>query len=118
MSFSRRRLFGAFFKPLKSGGQKAREVLSREGASPSESPDPSVRTNQVAIIQGRYCLAYQGSYCSTCYERCPVPGAIEFDDANPRIVLETCTGCGVCHDVCPAPENAILVTERRPGVGA
>lgn len=116
MSFSRRRLFGAFFKPLKSGGEKARRVL--QGTTSGNIPPATGTPNQVAIIQGKYCLAYHGSYCSTCYERCPVPGAIEFDDAIPRVVLETCTGCGVCHEVCPAPENAILVAERRPGLGA
>jgi Na+-translocating ferredoxin:NAD+ oxidoreductase RNF subunit RnfB len=71
----------------------------------------------VAVIQGRYCLAYQGSYCTLCYENCPVPGAIGLDDGLARVVLETCTGCAICHEVCPAPTNAILITPRRPGLG-
>ena len=109
MSLSRRGLFSAFLKPLQAGGDKARKVLA--------TPDPFVRTHQVAVIQGRYCLAYQNSFCSVCYERCAVPQAIALNDGVPRIQLETCTGCGICRDVCPAPENAILLTERKPGFG-
>lgn len=119
MSVSRRNLFSKFLKPLQAGGQKAattvRAVTQEAG---SETVSPLVRTDRVAVIQGRYCLAYQGSFCSVCYERCPVPQAIEMSEGMPRIVLETCTGCGVCHDVCPAPQNAVLVMERRPGFGS
>jgi Pyruvate/2-oxoacid:ferredoxin oxidoreductase delta subunit len=32
----------------------------------------------------------------------------------PMVVPEICTGCGICHDVCPAPTNAVLVLPRRP----
>lgn len=110
MSVSRRGLFSAFLKPLQG---KARPARAASGPSAS----PLVRTDQVAVIQGRHCLAYQQEYCSVCYERCPVPGAIDFNEGMPRIVLETCTGCAVCRDVCPAPENAILMTPRRPGFG-
>ena len=62
-----------------------------------------------AIIQGRHCLAYQRSFCSTCSERCPVEGAIQVELGVPQIVADACTGCGICADVCPAPTNAILM---------
>lgn len=110
MSLSRRGLFSAFLKPLQAGSEKARRLVSAR--------DPFVRTDQVAVIQGRYCLAYQHSYCSVCYERCPVPQAISLNEGIPHVQLENCTGCGVCRDVCPAPENAILLTQRKPGFGA
>jgi Pyruvate/2-oxoacid:ferredoxin oxidoreductase delta subunit len=106
VSLSRRDLIHRFFKPLKDGGEKARTVLARSTA---------LQGPTVAIIQGRFCLAYHDEFCSVCYERCPVPGAIELDDALPRIAWEKCTGCGICHDVCPAPENAILVAPRPSG---
>lgn len=111
MSLSRRGLFSAFLKPLQ-GRSKGGPDGKAGGVS------PLVPTDQVAVIQGRHCLAYQQEYCSVCYERCPVPGAIDFNEGMPRIVLETCTGCAVCRDVCPAPENAILLTPRRAGFGA
>ena len=109
MSLSRRGLFSAFFKPLKAGS-------ARTAGSGTKSPFE--RTDKVAVIQGRFCLAFQGSYCSVCYEHCPVPQALQFDDGMPRVDLETCTGCGICRDVCPAPENAILMADRRPGFGS
>lgn len=108
MSLSRRGLFSAFLKPLQSHGKAVKEAAT----------SPFTRTDKVAVIQGRRCLAYQQSYCSVCYERCPVPQALEFNEGLPRVVLEVCTGCGICRDVCPAPENAILMIDRRAGVGA
>ncbi len=121
MSVSRRNLFSKFFRPLQAGSKKAASVVGNAGKN-SDAEDPALRdpdtSNRVAVIQGRYCLAYQGSFCSVCYERCPVPHAIQLNEGMPRVVLETCTGCGVCHEVCPAPQNAVLITERRPGFGA
>ena len=64
---------------------------------------------KVAIIQGRHCLAYQNSFCSTCSERCPEAGAIITERGIPRIVADLCTGCGICHERCPAPTNAIFI---------
>lgn len=115
MSVSRRSLFSKFLKPLRAGSTKAVDEVARGEAGAPGAAEP---TNRVAVIQGRYCLAYQGSFCSVCYERCPVPHALQLNEGMPRVVLEVCTGCGVCHDVCPAPENAVLMTERRPGFGA
>jgi Pyruvate/2-oxoacid:ferredoxin oxidoreductase delta subunit len=127
MSVSRRGLFSKFLRPLQAGSKKAASVVTgaadeyalESGAPPYPGSlvGPEA-TNRVAVIQGRYCLAYQGSFCSVCYERCPVPNALQLNEGMPRVVLEVCTGCGVCHDVCPAPENAVLITERRPGFGA
>lgn len=63
----------------------------------------------VAYIERAACLAYTGSFCTVCSERCPVPGAIELSQGRPTIRAELCTGCGVCAEVCPAPANAVVV---------
>lgn len=63
----------------------------------------------VAYIERAACLAYTGSFCTVCSERCPVPGAITVADGRPTIRPEACTGCGVCAYVCPAPANAVVV---------
>jgi Na+-translocating ferredoxin:NAD+ oxidoreductase RNF subunit RnfB len=63
--------------------------------------------SQVAVIQGRLCLAYRNLFCSTCVERCPVEGAIEVREGVPQVVASMCTGCGDCQAVCPAPGNAV-----------
>jgi Pyruvate/2-oxoacid:ferredoxin oxidoreductase delta subunit len=57
------------------------------------------------------CLAWQGSFCTTCVERCPVEGALVLEAGRPRVVAERCDGCGTCVRVCPAPLNAF---ELRP----
>jgi len=62
------------------------------------------------------CMAHQGGFCTVCSEHCPVDGAIEVRSGRPSIDASACTGCGVCQHVCPAPENAVLLTpaEARP----
>jgi len=71
-----------------------------------------------ASILKHACLAWNGSFCSVCSERCPVQGAIAIDAGRPRILEERCTGCGVCAFVCPAPGSAIMVMplQDRPAV--
>lgn len=76
---------------------------------------PGVLTNQIpaimgtAIITAHLCLAYHGTTCTVCSERCPVEGAIAVASGRPTINEQVCTGCGVCRYVCPAPENAVLL---------
>ncbi len=115
-SLSRRGLFSFFARPFQAQPQtsptRVETVSERTTAGPSQ-PTPA----KVAVIQGRFCLAYS-SFCSVCSERCPVPGAIQVEHGIPIIVPATCTGCGVCHDVCPAPKNAVLMIPRRRVTGS
>lgn len=62
-----------------------------------------------AWVDRSNCLAHRGTLCTTCSERCPVPGALRVDGGKPAIQDATCTGCGVCAQVCPAPINAIAI---------
>ncbi|MCB9904811.1 MAG: 4Fe-4S binding protein [Planctomycetes bacterium] len=62
-----------------------------------------------ARIAPSACVAYRGVVCTSCVNRCPVPGAMELAYGRPRILEAACTGCGVCHEVCPAPRNAVLL---------
>jgi ferredoxin len=66
-----------------------------------------------AKIAPSACLAYRGVACTSCVDDCPVPGAMELAHGRPRIIASACTGCGVCHQVCPAPRNAVLLV---PGI--
>lgn len=98
-------MFSAFMHPLKALSNYREETVESEISEPTKvQPE-----KQVAIVQGRHCLAYQRSFCSTCVERCPELGAIIVENGMPRVVTDLCTGCGICHDLCPAPTNAILM---------
>lgn len=66
-------------------------------------------TMGTAKVTEHMCLAYHGTTCTVCSERCPVEGAIDLTNGKPTVNESTCTGCGVCRYVCPAPENAILL---------
>ena len=65
----------------------------------------------VARISQELCLAYQGHFCQACVNNCPLSGkAIRFNaQAQPEVVEEYCTGCGVCVYVCPTETPAIVV---------
>ncbi len=102
-SVSRREFFSAFSRPF-----------SRRAHEGEASPVPDNKpTDRIAVIQGRYCLALT-SFCSTCTERCPVPGAMKKERGLPVVVADVCTGCGICQEVCPAPRNAVLMIPHRP----
>ncbi|MFN7141653.1 MAG: hypothetical protein ACK4UN_20205 [Limisphaerales bacterium] len=103
-SFSRRDLFSGFFR-------RARNIAHPEQKPAASTAAPT--TPKVAIIQGRFCLAYQKSFCSTCIERCPIEGAISLRDNLPMVNPELCNGCRICHQLCPAPRNAILMLPKR-----
>lgn len=84
----------------------------RKTPTPRPAPPPSA-ARLVAQIQPFDCLAQRGQVCTVCAERCPVPGAVQIEGVRVRIVANACTGCGVCQQVCPAPQNAIVLW---PGV--
>ena len=77
--------------------------------------EPGVLVHSIPKVMGTarvtepLCLAYRGTICTVCSERCPVHGAIDVTHGKPTIVEAVCVGCGVCRYVCPAPENAILL---------
>ena len=87
------------------------------------SCEPGVLVSTIPPIMGtarvteHLCLAHHHTTCTVCSERCPVEGAIDVTDGKPTVIEDTCTGCGVCRYVCPAPENAILLMPAfsRPG---
>lgn len=79
---------------------------------PPAAPRAASTADRVAIIQGRHCLALT-SFCAACVERCPVEGAMQVRNGMPMVVADLCTGCGICHRVCPAPTNAVLLMPRR-----
>lgn len=67
------------------------------------------RTIAMANLLTYNCIAWQGGFCSVCSEHCPEPGALTMEQGKPVIHEDVCTGCGVCHHVCPAPTNAIAM---------
>jgi Na+-translocating ferredoxin:NAD+ oxidoreductase RNF subunit RnfB len=106
---SRRGLFSLFGRSLGAPAKAAVQSVSSPAAPAPPAADPQPK---VAIIQGRFCLAYT-SFCTVCSERCPVPGAMKVENGIPMVVAGACTGCGVCHEVCPAPRNAVLMLPRQ-----
>lgn len=78
---------------------KRRSFLFGRFAEASEPAGPSL-----AII-GQSCFAFQGIACMSCRDAC-LTGAIRFElapgGASPRILTDSCTGCGDCTQACPA----------------
>lgn len=83
-------------------------------ACPTEALDPARGVMMgTARINPLDCLAPRGG-CWSCSEHCPIPWVISAKPGKvPQIDAKTCTGCGLCAFVCPAPTNAIILTPRQ-----
>jgi ferredoxin len=110
-ALSRRDLFRSFFGRSRGNADDPPQPLEDTPPAAIEEAPP------LALILDRFCLAWQGSFCSVCVERCPVPGAILTENGKPRVNPDLCTGCKICHDVCPAPKNAVFLVSRKPRPG-
>jgi ferredoxin len=121
-AISRRDLFRSFFGQNQKNGSPAGVVQDQDKSPwpPTEEPEitrGSEGAQPLALILDRFCLAWQGSFCSVCVERCPEPGAILTEKGKPRVNPDLCTGCAICHEVCPAPKNAVFLVTRKPRPG-
>lgn len=105
-SISRRDLFRSMF------GRRTEPTAPAIMETPVIAEPPPL-----ALILDRFCLAYQGSFCSVCSERCPADGAITVEQGRPRVNPDFCTGCKICQDVCPSPKNAVFLVSRKPRQG-
>ncbi|PTL77368.1 4Fe-4S binding protein [Vitiosangium sp. GDMCC 1.1324] len=90
------------------------ERVSAPGPARSAAPVAGMAVR----VRPQLCLAWQGSFCSTCSERCPVEGAISVELGRPRVDESRCNGCGLCVQVCPAPLNALEFLPSRPQVSS
>lgn len=86
-----------------AGGKPVPATGGRDRSRPSAA---------VATIDVDRCLNAMRQMCTVCVERCPVQGAMRLEDMRPVVDAQACTGCGVCGDICPAPEVAIALVER------
>jgi len=75
--------------------------------------EPGVLTFDVPVAMGlasidpALCLAFNGTVCTACVERCPVENALTLEAGHPVVDSDICTGCGVCLYVCPGPQDTI-----------
>ncbi|MEA3286219.1 MAG: 4Fe-4S dicluster domain-containing protein [Candidatus Marinimicrobia bacterium] len=78
------------------------------------SEDLSSAPLQELFIDENLCLAFKGQFCTTCVGRCPHQGtALTLDkDGKPKLDMTHCTACGICINVCPAPQSAIQIKEQ------
>ena len=85
-------------------------------ACPSGALDPRVKKREqvrmgTARINKKECLTWQGTFCRSCYDHCPLFNeAITMDsELRPVVSEKKCVGCGICEHVCPADPVAVTV---------
>ncbi|HFE63332.1 MAG TPA: 4Fe-4S dicluster domain-containing protein [Caldithrix sp.] len=87
-------------------------------------PTPALQEQYVdkplglAVVDQERCLAYQGNFCVTCVNNCPLAGRAIFrnEQGHPVVKAEFCTGCGICTYSCPAELPAINIDVRQPDI--
>jgi ferredoxin-type protein NapG len=81
---------------------------------PIESPEKIAMG--LAVLDESTCFAFNGTFCVTCYNICPVtPKAIRLNErGRPEVVEEPCTGCGICEERCPTEPRAIRIAPPQP----
>lgn len=64
-----------------------------------------------AVINEKLCHAFEGMDCDYCVKECPFPGEAIFlnDQRHPVVVDDVCTGCGLCEQICPSRQAAIVI---------
>ncbi|MHB8149667.1 MAG: 4Fe-4S dicluster domain-containing protein [Desulfobulbia bacterium] len=89
---------------------------------PSGALDSRVKKREqvrmgTARLNKKECLNWQGTFCRSCYDHCPLFNeAITMDsELRPVVNEKKCVGCGICEHVCPADPAAIIVTPRGEG---
>ena len=87
-------------------------VATSPPVDPEAPLESEMARDQIVRVQPAACIAFRGTLCSVCVERCPEPGAIVTNYGRPEIVAEHCTGCGECVQRCPAPVNALTLHDR------
>ncbi len=64
----------------------------------------------VAEVYAPICVRTDGENCTICLDRCPFgETAIRYDGESPPVILNGCTGCGICEFYCPTTPKAITI---------
>jgi len=91
--------------------------------------DPDLMDMGLAVVDPNSCIAFWGIQCDACYRACPLLDvAIKLEYGRnertgkhaflkPVVVMNACTGCGMCEAACVTEKAAIFVLPREIALG-
>jgi ferredoxin-type protein NapG len=92
---------GALAFPVQEQQEDEEEKATEANAKPIPLP------NLASVsINTETCFPYSGPECGAC-NRCPVEGALVWDQQRPSINEEKCVGCGLCREYCIVEPKAV-----------
>ncbi|MDD2272048.1 MAG: 4Fe-4S binding protein [Desulfuromonadaceae bacterium] len=118
MTISRKNFFKQGFFSLGETLLKAgRNVLeeqdspSIQGAVLNQTKEPVPDENLLATADNQHCLA-KNCGCFSCVDRCESGAIMLIPGTGIRIDEKLCSGCGICHYICPVTPKAVRLQAR------
>ncbi len=116
MNISRKEFFRKSLVSLGEAIGTISGALKTPTDAPPEIPDTAdfnaaPHDDQVAVGYNEQCLA-KNSGCFACMERCEFDAIKRIPGVGIRINSQLCTGCGICHYVCPVTPKAVRMQAR------
>jgi len=83
----------------------------------------------LAVVDTNSCIAFWGIQCDACYRACPLMDeAIKLEYGRnertgkhaflkPVVMMDVCTGCGLCEKACVTQKPAIFIQPRKIALG-
>ena len=111
--FFRQSLFSLGDALLKTGStvQEGQDSHCSALVDDEAENEPVPDSNQVATADNQHCLA-KNCGCYACMERCEAGAIMLIPGTGIRINEELCTGCGICHYICPVTPKAVTRQAR------
>lgn len=112
-----------------SGALKEESLIKNDIRIVNNKMDINASRMGIAVVDENSCIAFWGIQCDACYRACPVMDVaikLKYERnertgkhafLKPVVVVDACTGCGMCEHACVTEKAAIKILPREIALG-